>query len=157
ASNLILGNKIGTNAAGSAALANTGDGIDLFAGSNTIGGTAPGAGNVISGNASTGIEIVGASGTLIVGNLIGTNPARKAGMGNSGDGIALVGASSNTIGGTASGARNIISKNSLNGIHLYGQSNQNAIVGNLIGTDATGAVALGNGVEGIAVDSGSNN
>jgi len=52
--NTIAGNEVGTNSAGTAALANNGDGIDVFSNSNTIGGTTPAAGNVISGNATPG-------------------------------------------------------------------------------------------------------
>ena len=53
--NLVEGNDLGTNAAGTAALANAGDGIAIDNGGsdNTIGGTAAGAGNVISGNATS--------------------------------------------------------------------------------------------------------
>ena len=52
-SNVIVGNWIGTNAAGTAALANGGDGIFVSGSSSVmIGGTAAGAGNLISGNAT---------------------------------------------------------------------------------------------------------
>ena len=55
--NTVEGNLIGTNAAGSAALGNSiGVLLDDSAGS-TIGGTAAGAGNLISGNTTFGIEI----------------------------------------------------------------------------------------------------
>ncbi|MHB1557348.1 MAG: beta strand repeat-containing protein, partial [Isosphaeraceae bacterium] len=155
--NVVQGNLIGTNADGTAAVPNAGDGIDDFASGNTIGGTAAGAGNVISGNAFTGIEVNQATGTLIAGNFIGINAAGTAGIANAGDGIALVSSSVNTIGGTVAAARNVVSDNALNGIHLYDQSNQNVIEGNYVGTDATGAFAVGNTVEGIAVDSGNNN
>ena len=55
--NLVEGNYVGTNAAGTAALANTGNGINLSASGNTIGGTAAGAGNVISGNIGNGVYV----------------------------------------------------------------------------------------------------
>jgi len=42
---------------------------------NTIGGTAPGAGNVISGNSNYGIWLLdGSTGTKVYGNKIGTRP-----------------------------------------------------------------------------------
>ena len=51
------GNFIGTDAAGTAALANGGIGVAIDSASgNTIGGTAAGAGNVISGNAATTVS-----------------------------------------------------------------------------------------------------
>ena len=42
---------------------------------NTVGGSVGGAGNVISGNSSDGVEISdsGTSGNLVAGNLVGTN------------------------------------------------------------------------------------
>ncbi|MDQ5867549.1 MAG: CSLREA domain-containing protein, partial [Chloroflexota bacterium] len=74
--NLIQGNYIGTNAAGTSALPN-GTGIILDnAPNNTIGGTAAGAGNLISGNTGAGVDVVsGTTGTLLQGNYIGTNAA----------------------------------------------------------------------------------
>src|SRR5208337_119588 len=49
--NVLVGDYIGTNATGSAALPNTAGGIYAYGGSgNTIGGTTSGAANVISGN-----------------------------------------------------------------------------------------------------------
>ncbi len=77
--NVVQGNLIGTNASGTAALANGGSGVDLYSGaqSNLVGGTSAGAVNVISGNANTGV-FVGYPGTdnnTIQGNLIGLNRA----------------------------------------------------------------------------------
>ena len=64
----IRGNRIGTNAAGTAAIANGLRGI-LFNGSsgNVVGGTASGAGNVISGNLNVGILVNAASNNTIRG------------------------------------------------------------------------------------------
>ena len=55
--NVVIGNKIGTDVTGSVALPNAGNGIDVYASNNIIGGTAPGAGNLISGNAGAGIYL----------------------------------------------------------------------------------------------------
>ena len=66
--NLVAGNLIGTNGAGTAALGNGDDGVLIEAGAtnNTIGGVTStpgtGLGNVISGNTDDGVEITG-SGT----------------------------------------------------------------------------------------------
>ena len=49
---------------------------------NTIGGTAAGAGNLISGNTGLGIELSSAPGNLIQGNFIGTNAAGTTALGN---------------------------------------------------------------------------
>src|SRR5262249_8379013 len=81
--NVIAGNFIGLASNGTSALGNGGQGVYVHAGAqnNTIGGTAAGAGNVISANAGYGVELLGSTtstnvtGTLIAGNLIGTNAA----------------------------------------------------------------------------------
>src|SRR6185503_19426165 len=56
--NVIQGNYVGTNVAGSAPLANGSFGIEIRGASwNTIGGAKPGEGNLISGNADSGVQI----------------------------------------------------------------------------------------------------
>ncbi len=68
--NLIQGNRIGTNAASTAALGN-GPGVDLNeTHGNTIGGTAAGAGNVISGNNGNGIVKKGVAASLNLVQLV---------------------------------------------------------------------------------------
>ena len=55
--NVVLGNRIGLTADGTATLPNLGDGVLLNAAGNVIGGTVQGAGNVISGNLGSGVRI----------------------------------------------------------------------------------------------------
>ena len=83
--NTIQGNYIGTNGAGTANVSSR-LGVWISGGSNnTIGGTAVGAGNVISGSSSgNGVEINNggtgiALGNVVQGNLIGTNAAGERG------------------------------------------------------------------------------
>src|SRR5690242_13728260 len=100
--NLITGNFIGTNPAGTAALANgvSGNGAVIFAGTlsnNTIGGTTAAARNLISGNVGTGVNTSGGSGTVVQGNLIGTDVTGTKALGNSGVGVEING-SNNLIG-----------------------------------------------------------
>ena len=53
----VAGNFIGTNPAGTTAIPNGGDGVEINgAFNNTIGGTAAGAGNVICGNTGDGVR-----------------------------------------------------------------------------------------------------
>ncbi|MFW5451642.1 MAG: DUF4347 domain-containing protein, partial [Methylophagaceae bacterium] len=147
--NVIQGNYIGTDASGSAAIANT-NALYFVGGasSNTIGGTAAGAGNVISGNSGDGFVIRGGatSDNIIKGNIIGLDANGTGSLGNGGDGIhIMLGASDNIIGGSTSAERNIISANSDDGIHIDDSGTDgNIIQGNYIGTDITGTVDLGN-------------
>ncbi|NJN00459.1 MAG: hypothetical protein HC793_02115 [Aquincola sp.] len=95
--NVLQGNRIGTNAAGTAALGNAGPGIEIWlADGNTIGGSAAGAGNLISGNGSYGLFINNSSGTLVHGNRIGLNAAGTAALGNGGEGILITGAATSS-------------------------------------------------------------
>ncbi len=152
---LIQGNLIGTNASGTAALANASGGIlarrddGITNNGITIGGTLPGAGNLISGNSGNGIAINGASNSSVQGNLIGTNATGTAALGNAMNGVTIANASANIIGGTALGARNVISANGGGGIVLTATAVNPLVQGNFIGTDASGAAALGNTGNGI--------
>ena len=103
---VVAGNDIGTNAAGTGAIANGNDGVEIANGAskNTIGGAAAGAGNVISGNTNDGVQIVGSgtSDNVVAGNLIGTNVTGTVAIVNGYNGVQLSNdASGNTIGGTA--------------------------------------------------------
>ena len=114
--NVVRGNYIGTNAAGTAALPNvTGISFSNAAASNTIGGTAAGAGNLISGNHNYGIYLAGSASNVVQGNLVGTDATGSAPLGNGttlGGGAGIeVGGNNNTIGGTAPGAGNVIAFN----------------------------------------------
>jgi hypothetical protein len=157
ASNLIAGNYIGTD--GSSALANVNAGVIVDGGStgNTIGGTAAGDRNVLSGN-GRGVVVAGsgANGNVVEGNYIGTNAAGTAAIGNGTDGVLVVnGATGNTIGGTTPGSGNVSSGNGQAGVDITAASS-NAIVGNLLGTDASGSRAVGN-LKGVGLGGGAPN
>ncbi len=148
-SNTITGCYIGTDAGGTSALGN-GDGIKLTGSSvdNVIGGTTPGAGNLISGNTSDGIELtVSASitGTLIQGNFIGTDAAGLAALGNGEQGVSIA-SPGNTVGGASTGARNLIAYNGMHGVVLG--DDDNLVQGNWIGVAADGSAA-GNLLDGV--------
>ena len=140
--NQVSGNFIGTKVNGVEPLAN-GAGVYVGTGSgNTIGGSASGAGNLISGNAF-GIELAGSTATVVSGNRIGTDAAGSAALGNdmgvkieSGDAGLLVG-------GTTASARNVVSGNDY-GIYAVSADGV-TILGNFIGSGADGVQPLGNG------------
>jgi VCBS repeat-containing protein/parallel beta-helix repeat protein len=111
--NIVQGNYIGTNAAGTAALGNTEDDVWLNdASNNTIGGTVAGAGNVISGNGWSGVAFTGGgAGNVVQGNLIGVDSSGTAALANLRQGVQLAGSNSATIGGVTAGTGNVIANN----------------------------------------------
>ncbi|HKS22367.1 MAG TPA: IPT/TIG domain-containing protein [Thermoanaerobaculia bacterium] len=142
----IVGNKIGTNAAGTAALPNHTDGIQFILGAH---GSSAG-GNVISGNTNSGVYVNGAPGIANVinvsGNKIGTNAAGTAAIPN-GAGVTLT----NTTGSIVS--NNLLSGNTNAGLVVGSGATNTTIQGNLIGTDLSNTGAIPNG-KGIDIQSG---
>ena len=131
----------------------------------TVGGAAPGAGNVISGNSSNGVNANGfvlnnvlaasASSITIQGNSIGTNQAGSAAIANNAAAI-VVSAPNATI------VNNLISGNNGFGIDLpsfissgvkYSEASSATIKGNFIGTSAGGAAPAIPNTRGISVAS----
>ena len=83
--NLVAGNYIGTDYTGTMALGNALSGVEIAdsASNNTIGGTAAGDRNVISGSPEGGVFIHGsATGNLVAGNYIGTDVTGTMALGN---------------------------------------------------------------------------
>lgn len=148
ANNVIRGNYIGVGYAGMNPLGNNGGGIEVEGDGNTIGGPAPEDRNVISANLDSGIAISGAH-NLVQGNLVGTNSAGTAPLGND-TGVEITG-DGNTV------AANVISGNVFDGVKVDNLGSTNVLEGNWIGTDITGLVPIGNGGDGVDVDSGSDN
>lgn len=153
--NQIVGNLIGTDVTGTAAVGN-GEAVFIRdANGNMIGGTSSNAGNIISGNRRAGVLITGptSSGNLVQGNFIGVDVNGRVGLGNL-QGITISFAPANLIGGAVGGARNVISGNQRNGIEISNpEAIENRIEGNLIGTDVTGRVAIPNRQHGITSNS----
>jgi parallel beta-helix repeat protein len=123
--NTVVDNRIGTNPAGTSAIANRGDGIRIARGSrgNEIGGTAfidrvtgkannptgskgtvppvfvvPPLGNLISGNGGNGVKIeTGSRGNVLNGNFIGTTASGDGALGNAGNGVWIDRAPANSL------------------------------------------------------------
>jgi streptogramin lyase len=133
---------------------------------NIIGGTTPAAGNVISGNLGDGVTITGsgASGNVVAGNTIGTNSSGTVAEANATGVIIENGATNNTVGGATTGAGNLISGNSGDGIDITGSGTSgNVVEGNIVGLDATGTKgvdangnSLGNSL-GVRISDGATN
>jgi hypothetical protein len=161
--NVVAGNLIGAGAGGDFALPNA-YGVYIYQGATDtlIGGTKPGAGNVISGNTNDGVDITdpGTEGNVVEGNLIGVDESGQVAMGNgiggrTGIGVSLFnGTTDNTIGGTTSPARNVISAD-VEGIALGNTGTSgNVVEGNLIGTDSSDTIAIGNELRGVLLYDG---
>jgi Calx-beta domain-containing protein len=151
-SNIVQGNFIGTNAAGDAAFNNISVNIRVASCNNTrIGGVASTPGTA-PGNVVLSIFIVGGTGTLVQGNLIGTNAAGTSRLENFGLGVTVWGDA--TVGGATPGAGNVISGFTTgSGIGVFtANSGGGSILGNYIGTDITGTQAIANKV-GISIES----
>ena len=128
--NVIEGNYIGTDVTGGIDLGNDGDGVrsDFNTHAHVI------RGNVISGNGGDGVRLRTGGPSLVEGNRIGTDASASFGLGNDLNGI-RASFDGHTIRG------NIISGNRQDGIFSDGI---NVIHGNLIGTDKTGLLPIGN-------------
>ena len=163
--NLVQGNYVGTNAAGTAGLSNIGVGIAVEASGNTIGGPAAKAGsgcvppcNLVSYNSDSGVFINGDD-NVVEGNYVGTDVFGSGNLGNLGWGIAVVG-SGNTIGGLSGARGNVVAYNWSGVTILESTSTGNAILGNNIWDNYDLGIDLeGDGVtanDPLDVDTGAN-
>jgi VCBS repeat-containing protein len=143
--NRVQGNLVGVDLTGKIALKNGLRGVEVSGSNNLIGGDAPGAGNLISGNDQEGISLYGQT-NMVLGNFIGTDVTGTQALGNR-DGISVSSASGNRIGDTSESSRNLISGNRELGVFLVG--NGTTVQGNVIGTDLTGGIDLGNKLAGV--------
>src|SRR5271157_1967065 len=151
--NVVANNMIGLTAAGTQVLGNWQEGVALYSPSNTIG-----PGNVISQNLlGIGIYGPGASQIMVNDNLIGTDVSgTEFGFGNATEGVLIDNSSNNTIQGNASGSQ-VISGNDVGVEILGGSATGNLLLGNLIGSDKTGMVDLGNKNQGVLISNAPGN
>ncbi len=107
---VVAGNYVGVDVTGAAPLGNAAQGVYVGADHVTIGGSAPGAGNVISANGAIGIVLGGSlvsMAAIVQGNHIGTDPTGTIALGNN-DRAIHVGGGDNVIGGINPGEGNVI-------------------------------------------------
>ena len=144
--NIVQGNRIGTNAAGTAALGNGSDGVEIQGSSgNQIGGSAVGAGNVIAANASDGIEILGdttggSSGNAVTANVIGVGTGGQA-LGNTRNGVNLEAANGTVV------SDNTIANNALDGVFVNSGATGNPVRQNAI--HSNGGLGIDLGLDGV--------
>ncbi len=157
--NFLYGNFIGLGLNGTTKISNVGNGVRFGAGTagisqnNTIGGTAAGQRNYVSGNGvvwnsgAHGFSMDGgSSNNTFKGNYIGSDITGTVAIGNSGAGIMFLdGSNTNTVGGTAAGEGNVLCcSTGDHGIRINISSN-NVIYGNIIGVNALQAPSTGFG------------
>ena len=117
---------LGTNSSGTADIPNY-IGVSIVHASDNVIGGAAGAGNLIAGNVSDGIRLIGvaASNNTITGNVIGESTTGAA-LPNGGSGVLVSDGSGNRIGGSLPGDANTVAFNAGAGITVL------AGTGNLI-------------------------
>jgi hypothetical protein len=147
AGHTVSDNFVGTNAAGTAALANGLSGIELQSATNvSIGMIGAGIENVVSGNGRDGVRATSCTNTTIINNIIGLNAAGNAAIPNTQAGIRDSLSSTMTIGLPAAG--NVLSGNGEAGMDVGATA---VARNNIVGLDRTGQVAIGNTAFGIAI------
>jgi hypothetical protein len=167
--NLIMGNTIGLNAAGTAPIgtssttaATTGI-LVQEASYTTIGTDGDGQGDALEGNVISGniynINLTGTSTNRshhnrVSGNLIGTNASGTASVGIQVEGVRVYVTEDNVIGTDGDGVSDALEGNLISGHFDFGVMLQqtgalnNVVAGNKIGTDITGMNAIANGYGG---------
>jgi titin len=155
--NAVQGNYIGTDYTGTQRLGNSAYGVEMSQPDNVVGGSARGAGNLISANSFGGVVmyLITSHGNRVQGNFIGTDYTGTKDLGNVGRGLEFTdGAHDNLAGGTKFSQRNVISGNDNGGVGIYSSAKMNLLQGNYIGTTADGMRALGNTGAGVMVTFG---
>jgi parallel beta-helix repeat protein len=142
---VVKGNRIGTDADGLAAIANSYSGIDLnlWVLYDTIGGVNASDRNIISGNTQNGIRIYNSSDSnVVLGNYIGVDSTGVGALPNESNGVLIeFGSEGNTIGGTGAGEGNVIAHNGGGGIVLD-WATYNLLVGNSIHSNTSQGIDL---------------
>jgi hypothetical protein len=154
--NRIEGNFIGVRPSGTQSAGSQTEGLFISDGASetVVGGSTPGKRNVISSNIDGGVAVTNANGSRIKGNYIGTDKNGTSGLVGQGRGVSIEDASGTVVGGTTAASRNVISGNGGPGFGS-GLAINNAqgtrVLGNRIGTTASGTGALGNGSNGLII------
>jgi CSLREA domain-containing protein len=154
-SNVIAGDRIGTNAAGTADLGNSINGVVVTAGSANAVGSGIYGDTLVSGNGGDGVKLTTlATGSVVQNCYIGTNVSGTAAIGNDLQGVEITG---NVTASNVVGPSNVISGNVGSGVLIISGATGNTVFNNFVGLDATGEAALGNLLNGIIVSGADGN
>lgn len=110
-------------------------------------------GLVIHSFEENGILVSSADDVVIQCNFVGTDVTGLVALGNELNGVQWEFSQNGTVGGALDAERNLISGNTWEGVVIDQDSEGSEVIGNLIGTDATGLAALPNGNNGVVVRS----
>lgn len=157
----VLGNHIGTDLAGSTAVANQQSGVSVAETEGNQIGT-PGAGNVISGNVNNGVQVNNVpGGNTIQANVIGAQSNGAGAVPNGGAGVSLLSEAIETlVGGAGAGEGNLVAHNAEAGVEVAGgvtPATANAVLGNSIFSNTGLAIDLGallGGADGVTPNDG---
>ncbi|MBK7141500.1 MAG: T9SS type A sorting domain-containing protein [bacterium] len=156
--NRASGNYVGMMPTGGVVIGNAhGIGVVGNAHHNLIGGSSPAERNIITGNSGNGISLLGgAHQNQVIGNFVGPDQSGITGPGNGGHGLYIgAGSSDNFIGGIGITNRNYLCGNLGDGVKIEGPDSEgNIVLGNSIGMDITGYVAMGNRGHGVSLTNG---
>jgi hypothetical protein len=140
--NVVQGNYVGTAVYGSTNLGNFFYGIHVQDfGNNTVGGSGPLAGNLISGNDGIGLSLLGGTNIIVQGNRIGIDSIGNQ-LSNRNEGIYIQGTTRSFVGGTNSGEANRIQFNGTSGVRVFG-ADRIAVRGNSISDNGGLGIDLG--------------
>jgi CSLREA domain-containing protein len=162
----VQGNYVGTDATGEKTLEPRGSFLEVRGSRATIGGTVgvtlggpcTGACNVIASGLSLSSPIGEAGNHVVQGNFVGTDVSGMVALGAPGRvGVGIAHTSNNLIGGINPAERNLISGNDGAGVHIDNTNAFNRVVGNFIGTTASGTGPLPNGVGVVCCNFGGDN
>ncbi len=158
--NLLEGNFIGTDIAGTQARGNGGDGVAILGGDGNqlLGTTAPDKNdpfvfyNVISGNRGNGLVLDGATNTTIFANFFGLGSDNTTPLGNRLDGVLITGKSDRTNFGANIPLGDVVAANGRNGIEVSGSASRTIIGNAFAGVAAFHPTAqVGNHLNGILI------
>ena len=144
--NTVEGNFIGTDSSGTQDLGNGDSGVETYrvgANDNSVGGSSPGARNLISGNDDDGVVIDDGQGNRVLGNLVGTTKDGAAPLGNFDAGVRTSAVSNNTVGGGTPEGANTIASNGGNGVEIVSTGSGNRILSNSIFSNGGLGIDLG--------------
>jgi hypothetical protein len=162
--NQLSGNYIGTNAAGTAALGNSLDGVAIVSADNNslIGCTFQQDPfvfyNVVSGNGGNGLRIQDSNNTTVQANFFGLGSDNSTPVGNALDGVLIAGSSANTQFGGVIPLGNVSAANGRNGVEIADTASGTVAFNTFCGLPAFIIKAVGNHLDGMLVTStGGNN